>query len=105
MKDDVLDYLGMNNMANTSNFSDGGKGSENNILEFSMNNLSERDRVEIELIEDKLTRITKLYELNKKALFSDKNMDNLAVALNNYDREHKLILNVAVIATILSPLI
>jgi len=104
MKDEISDYLGINNQYYNKN-SPEGKGTENNFFNLNSDDFSDKDKVEIELIQDKVTRITKLYELNNKAMFSDKNMDIIALSLNKYDKEHNLILIIAVLATILSPLI
>ena len=105
MKDEIYDYFGINNQHYNKDSTLEGKGTENKFFDLNSDDFSDKDKVEIELIQDKVTRITKLYELNNKAMFSDKNMDKVATSLNKYDKEHNLILNIAVFATIISPLI
>ena len=105
IKEEIYDNL---NIIFTDNPKDSQKNNiirENYFEELLKDELDEKDKIELELIDDKITRITKLYELNRKLKYSDKKWDALAKFFNKYDFEHTLLLNCAVVLTVLSPFI
>lgn len=96
MKDEILNYVGMGKIKQYNS---------DQLFDLNQDEISEKEKIELEMIEGKMRRITMLYELNKKIKFSDKCMDNIAKYIDKHDKEHNMIINIAVGLTILSPFI
>jgi hypothetical protein len=105
IKEEIYDYLNTAFMDNRKDSQTKNMYHETNLEDLLKEELDEKDKIELELTDDKITRITRLYELNRKLKYSDKNSDALAIFFNNYDSEHTLLLNCAVVLTVLSPFI
>jgi hypothetical protein len=58
--------------------------------------------IEIELIESKANKISKIYEINQKNKFSDNNKDYIAEVLDKDDNLHINLINVGVGLSIFS---
>ena len=105
IKEEIYDYLNITFMDNRKDSQTKNLYQETNLEDSLKDELDEKDKIELELTDDKITRITRLYELNRKLKHSDKKSDDLANFFNKYDSEHTLLLNCAVVLTVLSPFI